>query len=703
MGKGKTMMKRMAAGLTIAFMIASALCTTSIAQTPSTGVADSEKTYALLPGLDKRLIDTTADPCVDFFQYACGNFTKLYPIPNDRSAFGTGAMIAEHTQYVLHAMLEKAAAGGAGRNPNEHPNKQKIGDAYAACMEVDAINQKGLKPLQPELDRIAALKSKDELPELLAHYQLIGVNAFLAFGQQQDFKDARKQIAVVDQGGLGLPERDYYFRTGEAPEKTRTQYVQHIANMLRLMGDPEAKAASEAQATMQLEAALAKVSMDITSQRDPNKVYHLMPVSDLATLAPGVAWSRFLTASGAAPVTELNVTNPEFFKGLNALLASTDMETIKTYLRWQLINSIPGYVLPKTFDDEHFDFYGRRLRGQPEQRVRWKRCVQATDQGLGEALSQLYVTQEFPPANKQATQQMVKDIEAAMDQDIDTLDWMSSATKVRAKEKLHAVADKIGYPDHWRDYSNLTIARDDAFGNALRATEFESRRQLAKIGKPVDRGEWLITPATVDAYYNPSMNDINFPAGILQPPLYDSHASDASNYGHVGGVVGHELTHGFDDQGRQFDANGNLTDWWTSEDGKKFDEKADCEVKEYGNFVAVDDVKLNGKLTLGENTADNGGLRLAYIALLADAKRKNIDLTRKQDGYTPIQQFFLGHGQSWCGSTRPEQLRLQVQTDPHSPRQFRANGVVQNMPEFGHAFGCKTGQPMMPVNACRVW
>jgi len=541
MGKGKTMMKRMAAGLTIAFMIASALCTTSIAQTPSTGVADSEKTYALLPGLDKRLIDTTADPCVDFFQYACGNFTKLYPIPNDRSAFGTGAMIAEHTQYVLHAMLEKAAAGGAGRNPNEHPNKQKIGDAYAACMEVDAINQKGLKPLQPELDRIAALKSKDELPELLAHYQLIGVNAFLALGQQQDFKDARKQIAVVDQGGLGLPERDYYFRTGEAPEKTRTQYVQHIANMLRLMGDPEAKAASEAQATMQLEAALAKVSMDITSQRDPNKVYHLMPVSDLATLAPGVAWSRFLTASGAAPVTELNVTNPEFFKGLNALLASTDMETIKTYLRWQLINSIPGYVLPKTFDDEHFDFYGRRLRGQPEQRARWKRCVQATDQGLGEALSQLYVTQEFPPANKQATQQMVKDIEAAMDQDIDTLDWMSSATKVRAKEKLHAVADKIGYPDHWRDYSNLTIARDDAFGNALRATEFESRRQLAKIGKPVDRGEWLITPATVDAYYNPSMNDINFPAGILQPPLYDSHASDASNYGHVGGVVGHEL------------------------------------------------------------------------------------------------------------------------------------------------------------------
>jgi endothelin-converting enzyme/putative endopeptidase len=692
-------MRRIATSLAIVLMFVSALCITSRAQTATPGATSSEKTYALLPGLDKRLIDTTADPCVDFFRYACGNFSKLYPIPNDRSSFGTGAMIVEYTQNVLHTMLEKAAAGGTGRSPNE----QKIGDTYAACMDVDAINQKGLKPLQPQLDRITALKSNDELPELLAYYQLIGVNAFLGFGEQQDFKDARKQITVVDQGGLGLPERDYYFRTGEAAEKTRAQYVQHITNMLKLMGEPEAKAASDAQAIMQLETALAKVSMDITSRRDPNKVYHLMPVTELATLAPAIAWDRFLAASGAPPVTEINVTNPDFLKGLNALLASTDMETIKTYLRWQMLTSIPGYALPKAFDDEDFDFYGRKLRGQPEQKARWKRCVQATDTGLGEALSEVYVSQEFPPANKQATQQMVKDIEAAMDQDIDTLDWMSAATKVRAREKLHAVADKIGYPDRWRDYSSLTVARDDAFGNALRATEFESRRQLAKIGKPVDRGEWLITPATVDAYYNPSMNDINFPAGILQPPLYDSHASDASNYGHIGGVVGHELTHGFDDEGRQFDANGNLADWWTAEDGKKFDEKAECEVKEYGNFVAVDDVKVNGKLTLGENTADNGGLRLAYIALLADAKRKNIDLTKKQDGYTPIQQFFLGHGQSWCGATRPEQLRLQVQTDPHSPRQFRANGVVQNMPEFGHAFGCKVGQPMMPVKACRVW
>jgi putative endopeptidase len=669
-----------------------------MAQTPGEK-AEPDKTVDLLPGLDKRLIDTTADPCTSFFQYACGNFNKLYPIPNDRSAYGTGAMIADHTEHVLHAMLEKAAAGGTGRTPHE----QKIGDAYAACMDVDTINQKSIQPLEMEFDRIAELKSKDQLPQLLGRLQLIGVNAFLNFSEQQDFKDARKQIAVVDQGGLGLPERDYYFRIGAAAEKTRAQYLQHITNMFKLTGESDSKAAQDAKIVMDMETALAKVSMDITSRRDPNKVYHLMPVSELSTLAPSLAWNRFLLASGAPPINELNVANPDFIKGLNSLIESTDLESIRTYLRWQVITSTPSYVLPKHLDDESFDFYRHKLRGQPEQRARWKRCVQATDGALGEALGQVYVAQEFSPANKQATLQMVQDIEAAMDQDIDTLDWMSSATKVKAKEKLRAVADKIGYPDRWRDYSALVIVRDDAFGNARRAADFENRRQLAKIGKPVDRGEWFITPATVDAYYDPSMNDINFPAGILQSPLYDSHASDASNYGHVGGIVGHELTHGFDDEGRQFDANGNLADWWTAEDGKHFDEKAGCEVKEYSSFVAVDDVKVNGKLTLGENTADNGGLRLAFIAFLADAKRKNIDLTQKQEGYTPVQQFFLGHGQSWCGSTRPEQLRLQVQTDPHSPREFRVNGVVQNMPEFGQAFACKAGQPMMPVNSCRVW
>jgi len=676
-----------------------AFTTVLLAQAQNSAAINADKSPQLLPGLDKDLIDTSADPCADFFQYACGNFSKLYPIPNDRSGYGTGAMVAEYTETILHTMLDSAAAAGAKRSPNE----QKIGDYYASCTASDVIDRDGLKPLQPELSRIAALASKDELTELLAHYQLINVTAFFNFGEQQDFKDSRKQIAIVDQGGLGLPERDFYFRTGEVAEKTRAQYVQHITNMLKLMGEPEAIAAADAKKIMALETALAKVSMDITSQRDPKNIYHLMPVSQLAALAPAIAWDRFLKATGIPPVSELNVTNPDFFKGMNALLVATDLDTIKTYLRWQLIHSTDSLVLPKPFADEAFDFYRRKLGGQPEERARWKRCVQATDGALGEALGEVYVTQQFPPSSKQATVQMVHDIEAAMDQDLDTLDWMSAATKVKAKEKLHAIADKIGYPNHWRDYSKLSIMRGDAFGNSQRAVEFENRRQLAKIGQPVDRGEWGISPATVDAYYNPSMNDINFPAGILQSPFFDPKATDAENYGHVGGIVGHELTHGFDDEGRQFGANGNLSDWWTPEDAKKFEEKADCEVKEYGSFVAVDDVKVNGKLTLGENTADNGGLRLAYIAFLADAKRKSIDLTAKQDGYTPLQQFFLGHGQTWCGSTRPEQLRLQVQTDPHSPRQFRVNGVVQNMTEFGQAFGCKTGQPMMPANACRVW
>jgi putative endopeptidase len=679
------------------FILLTALCTPLPAQTQAP--AASATIHTLPPGLDTRFMDTTADPCVDFFQYACGNFTKVYPIPNDRSDYDAFSIMFDYSEVVLHAMLETAAAGGANRTPNE----QKIGDFYASCTDADAIDRNGLKPLQPELERIAALKSKDELPELFAHYQLINDTAWFSYGEQQDFTDARKQIAIVDQAGLGLPERDYYLRTGDVAEKTRTQYVQHITNILKLMGEPESKAAADAQKIMQLETALAKASMDITSRRDPKNIYHLMPVSQLATLAPGIAWDRFFKATGTPLVSELNVANPDFLKAMNALLVSTDLETLKTYLLWQLIHATDRYVLPKAFDDEIFDFYRRKLGGQPEQRARWKRCVQATDGALGEALGQVYVAQEFPPSSKQATVQMVHDIEAAMDQDLDTLDWMSPATKAKAKVKLHAVADKIGYPDHWRDYSKLTVVRGDAFGNAQRAVEFENRRELAKIGQPVDRGEWGMSPPTINAYYNPSMNDINFPAGILEAPFYDLHATDAENYGHIGGIVGHELTHGFDDQGRQFDANGNLSDWWTPEDARKFEEKTDCEVKEYDSFVAVADVKLNGKLTLGENTADNGGLRLAYIAFLADAKRKSIDLTSKQDGYTPLQQFFVGYGQNWCGSTRPEQLRLQVQTDPHSPQRFRANGVVQNTAEFGQAFGCKPGQPMMPVNACRVW
>jgi len=663
-------------------------------------VADSEKSVPLPAGLDKRFMDTTADPCVDFAQYACGNFSKLYPIPSDKSSFGGFSIVYDHTQQVLHALLEKTEADKPGRTPNE----QKIGDYYATCMNKDAIQAKGLKPLQPELDRIAALKSKAELTALLAHYQLINVNAFLGYGEQQDFKDARKQIASVDQGGLGLPERDYYLRTGDAAEKTRAQYVEHITKMLALIGEPDAAAASDAKKIMDLETALARISMDITSRRDPKNVYHLMPVTQLEQLAPIIAWPTFIQETGVSSVSELNVVNPDFFKGFNPLIESTDLDTIKAYLRWQLINGIASTVLPTALDDEDFNFNGRELSGQPEQEARWKRCVSSTDGALGEALGEVYAKEYFPAKSKQETVQMVHDIEDSMDREIGTLTWMSPETQAKAREKLHMVANKIGYPDHFRDYSKLTVVRGDAIGNSIRAVEFENRRQLAKIGKPVDRGEFGMSPPTINAYYNASMNDINFPAGILQSPFFDPTATDAVNYGHIGAVVGHELTHGFDDQGRQFDGNGNLADWWTADDGKKFDAMTDCEVREYGGFTAIDDVKLNGKLTLGENTADNGGLRLAYMALLEDAQRKKIDLSAKDaNGFTPVQEFFIADGQNWCGEMRPEQMRLQVQTDPHSPDKFRILGVIQNMSEFGNAFGCKVGQPMMPANACRVW
>jgi endothelin-converting enzyme/putative endopeptidase len=651
-------------------------------------------------GLDKSFMDITADPCVNFAQYACGNFSKLYPIPADKSGYGTFSIVYDQTQEKLDALLKKVEANNASRTVNE----QKIGDFFASCMDESAIQAEGLKPLKSDFERIANLKSKSELTALLAHDQMINVNAFFGYGEQQDFKDARKQIASVDQGGLGLPERDYYLRTGAAPEKTRQQYVQHITNTLKLLGETDAAAASDAAKIMALETALAKVSMDITSQRDPKNVYHPMTVAQLTALTPAIAWPRFFEDTGEHGISDLNVANPDFFKGLNALIESTDLETIKTYLRWHLILGMPGYALPAALDEERFNFFGHQLSGQPQQRARWKRCVQATDGALGEALGEVYVKAYFPPESKQRTVQMVHDIEDAMDRNIGTLTWMSDETKAKAREKLRMVADKIAYPDHWRDYSTLTVVRGDALGNAIRATEFENKRELAKIGTPVDRGEWGMSPPTINAYYNPLMNDINFPAGILQSPMFDPNATDAENYGHIGAVVGHELTHGFDDQGRQFDGNGNLADWWTADDGKKFDAMTDCEVREYGNFTAIDDVKLNGKLTLGENTADNGGLRLAYMALLADAQRKGIDIHAKDaSGYTPEQQFFLSFGQNWCGSLRPEQERLQVQTDPHSPQEFRIRGVIQNMPEFGKAFGCKVGQPMMPADACHVW
>ena len=683
------------------FALASVVLTTAApwAAIAQAAPAPSETKYAPLAGFDRTAMDTTADPCVDFNQYACGNFAKLHPIPEDLPQFDQFGNLYEFNTHALHSLLEEAAAKHAAAGSNE----QKIGDYYSSCMDTDAIEKAGLTPLKSELARIDALQSREELPALLAFDQRISVNAFLGFGSQQDLKDATRQIAAIDQGGLGLPEKDYYLRTDADSAKLRDEYVAHLAKLLQLMGQSETAAGANAKAVMEMEIALANASMGNVDRRDPDKTYHMVAVSTFASTVPLLKVDSFLKEVGAPPVTELDVTSPDFFKALNGILGSTSLDTIRNYLRIRLIES-ESMRLPRAFDDEEFDFHGRKLEGTPQQQARWQRCVDSTDSALGEALGKVYVEKYFAGDSKAKTLEEVHAIETSMDKDLDTLDWMGAATKVKAKEKLHAIVDKIGYPDKWRDYSKLEVTPGNTLENSLRAREFENAYDLNKIGKPVDKGEWGMTPPTVNAYYSPSMNTINFPAGILQPAFYDKTATDATNFGHIGAVVGHELTHGFDDQGRKFDAQGNLKDWWTPEDLKNFTQRTDCLVEEYNGFVAVADLHVNGKLTLGENTADNGGMRLAYMALLADASRTGMDLHKKDaTGYTPEQQMFLGWAQNWCANTRPEMTKMLVQTDPHSPDPIRTKGVLANMPEFGKAFGCKQGQPMYPVKMCRVW
>jgi endothelin-converting enzyme/putative endopeptidase len=677
-----------------------AIALTGSAQTAAP--ATDAPQFKIIPGYDPSAMDKSADPCVDLYQYACGNYSKLHPIPSDLPLFDQFADLFEFNTQALHAIVDKTAATKGAPGTNE----QKIGDYYSSCLDTDAIDKRGLAPIQPELDRIAALQSKQDLPALIAHLNRLSVGVFLDYGSQQDFKDATREIAYIDQSGLGLPEKDYYLRTDEKSVETRKQYVAHLANVLKLLGDSPEAAQSEALKILDLETALAKGSQGNVERRDPDKVYHMMALTRFSATAPAIDTAKYVQLMGSPSITELNVVSPDFFPALNKAIADTDLGTLKAYMRAHLADSF-SMRLPHAFDQENFDFYGRKLTGTPEQQARWKRCVQGTDSALGEALGKLYVAQYFTPDMKASTLGEVQDIEAAMGKDIDDIDWMSPETKVKAKEKLHAVADKIGYPDKWRDYSKLEIKAGDAIGNSMRSREFEVAYQLNKIGKPVDRQEWQMTPPTVNAYYDPSMNDINFPAGILQPPFYDKDATDATNYGHIGAVVGHELTHGFDDQGAKFDANGNLHDWWTPEDKKQFEEKTGCIADEYSQFTAVDDIKVNGKLTLGENTADNGGLRLAFIALMARLASNPPSATtaeqKSEQSMSPQQQFFLGFAQNYCSNERPEFLRMLAQVDPHSPDALRVRGAIVNIPEFAHAFGCKAGQPMAPVKSCRVW
>ena len=653
--------------------------------------------YKPMPVFDLSSIDQKADPCQDFYKFACGNFAANHPIPPDQPSASGGYQLFNVNTQQLSGILEKAAAAGGTRSPNE----QKIGDFYHACLDTAAIDRKGLEPLAPLLKQIDSLQLQD-IAGLAGKLQRVGVNVLFGYGEQQDFKDASKQIASIDQGGLGMPEKDFYLRTGAKDEQLRKDSVAYVAKMLALSGVTPETAQKQADGIMAFETTLAKASQGVTDRRDPEKIYHLMPVSALEKDFPADQFVIFEDSIGSPHVTEINNINPDFLPALIKLLHSTDIETVRAYMRFHLLSDTAS-MLPKSFDEAHFDFYGRKLSGTPEQRARWKRCSSDVNGALGEALGEVYVQQYFAGDSKKKMLEMVADIEAAMSRDIDTLDWMSAPTKLRAKEKLHAVANKIGYPDHWRDYTKLTVEREDAMGNTLRANAFENDRQLAKIGKPVDHSEWGMTPPTVNAYYDPSMNDINFPAGILQPNFYDPKADNAVNYGHIGGVIGHELTHGFDDEGKKFDAKGNLSDWWTAEDSKRFEAKTDCVVNEYNQFVPVDDLHVNGKLTLGENTADNGGLLLAYMAYLDRAKKEHVDLNHKIDGYTSPQRFYIAWAQNWCANERPESVRTQIQTDPHSPDQFRSNGPIVNQPGFAGAFSCKVGTPMVPVKSCRVW
>ncbi len=672
-------------GLVVALIMALTPSAARAADVPTRAIAD--------PSIDHSVMDQTADPCGNFFRYACGGWIDANPIPADESRWGLDSVLALQNRDKLRAILEKAEA-------QPTPETQKIGDFYASCMDEAGIEKLGLAPLKPILDRIDAMTSKDQLPSVLGELHRDGVDALFDFGAGQDAKDAESEIAIAYQGGIGLPDRDYYLKTDAASVKLRNDYQAHIARIFVLSGEDAAVADEHAKTVLKFETALAKGAMDRVARRDPQQTYHKLDRAELSALTPGFDWAAYFSAVGAPPVQVVDVSEKKFFPSAAHLIAETDLADLKTYLKWHAINGAAAW-LPKAMVDENFAFFGTRLTGATENKPRWKRCVDIVDEALGEDLGRAYVADAYPPEAKTGTEAMVQAITDTFEADLKGLDWMSPETKAKALVKLAQMRKKLGYPDHWRDYSAMTVTRGDMLGNASRAAGFELQRELNKIGKPVDRSEWEMSPPTVNAYYDPQMNDINLPAGILQPPFFSPKYDDAVNFGATaGGTVGHEMTHGFDDEGRQYDGHGNLTDWWTKADAVKFNQRAQCVVDQYSGYVAVDDIHINGKLTLGENVADLGGVRLGYVALMNILAKKPVGPI---GGFTPAQRYFIAYAQSWCGATRPEAIRLRTATDPHSPPQFRVNGVVSDMPEFRAAFACKADAPMVAKKVCRVW
>jgi putative endopeptidase len=646
-------------------------------------------------GLDTAAMNKSVDPCANFYQYACGNWIATNPIPADRSRWGRFAELGERNEKVMLDLIQGAAA----KKENRGEIEQKVGDEYTACMDTAAIERNGLKPIQADLSRIAAIKSNANVMVELTRLHAQGVAVAFTFGTRPDAKDSTKTIAnLSQQGALSLPDRSYYLNTGAKSVETRTRFVKHMANMFQLTGDTADAAAAKASLVLDFETLLAQYSLDRVALRDPNKTYNIFTRKELSALTPNFDWNAYFKLMKAPSFETLNVSQPEFLKSVAVELPNVTMDTWKAYFEYHLLRQ-RAEQLPAAFEKESFDFWQRYLTGAEEQRPRQFRCVRIVDRELGDLLGQKYISAVFGADAKAQITQLVTALEKAMGQDIQSLDWMSAETKKAAIAKLNAITNNVGYPQKWRDYSKVTISREDFAGNSTRLAEFRAAEGIAKIGKPVDKSEWTMSTPTVNAFYSPQNNSINFPAGILQTPFFDPRRDLAINYGGVGAVIGHEMTHGFDDQGRKFDGEGNLRDWWTPADGAEFEKRAACVANEYSGFTAVDDVKLNGRLTLGENTADNGGLRIAFMALEDTlAGKKEV-----MDGFTPEQRFFLGFAQVWCENTAPQEARSRAVTDPHSPGRYRVNGTVQNMPEFQQAFSCKAPQPMVSENACRVW